>query len=875
MSKFYSYFFSALIFLLFSSMGVHASTTNTVKEVQIVGVTVFSQAQVETALEVMAGDPIDPKAIERSIDNLLALYEIAGYEKAEITGSIEIQKNDKNEPINVFKIQISEGFQTKIHTIKAVIDGIQVQKNEKLYSELISDIENEISIERGSTYNQAKVAEAKDIALRYLDEEEFYGSKLNKIEIKETTSISDPEHRWVDVYFHFDVGSKLSFGFKGNTSFSNSDLTDLIKEQKFVQSSDDYLQVLITKIVDEYKSIGRPHVKVRVFTFEKIENLERRVRFEIDEGPKVRIDKVEFDGNLVFSSDSLKREFFANASPIINSNIYVSADADKAAELLLEWIQSQGYLSAKLITVNQKFKDNGQQVDLLIYLYEGERTLINSIKVDNNSYVTEQDVKNYLGIGEGQPLNLFEFNEGLEELKIKYRWDGYLDFKILNENEKTVISYSKNDRYADVYLNFYEGVQYKISDIQIVGLEKTEEKIARRELQFNEGEILKASVITESEARLRRLGLFSTVSIQFREDPDRKDFKKVRVVLKEGFPGILETGFGIRNDLGIRLFGSTGYSNLWGENHIVSFSGSANRRFEDYCVKRGSTLEEVCFIEYQLRLAYTWPWFIVDEMSATPVVTQTKKRYRQFDSFSNSFQFNLEKRLFKKLNLVAGLTYSLERTRQFNSVNFADNQTLTIGAIIPSLTLDLRDNPLSPQRGFFATTSLEYAHPSLGSQTTPSTVGYTRVQLRADQFLTLDNWFTWFVSFRAGWEKNNLSPIGIPLSKQFALGGAGSLRGFRFQELNAQDQTISGSMSYVNYRTQIDFPITGDLHMGPFLDAGNLLINEFSFGNLRYGAGFGVHYRTPVGPVNFDWGFKIDPLPGEEPSAFYFSVGIL
>ena len=49
----------------------------------------------------------------------------------------------------------------------------------------------------------------------------------------------------------------------------------------------------------------------------------------------------------------------------------------------------------------------------------------------------------------------------------------------------------------------------------------------------------------------------------------------------------------------------------------------------------------------------------------------------------------------------------------------------------------------------------------------------------------------------------------------------------------------------------------------------------FEFGGLRYGVGVGLHYRTPVGPVNFDFGFKVDPLPGEEPFRFDFSVGIL
>jgi outer membrane translocation and assembly module TamA len=65
------------------------------------------------------------------------------------------------------------------------------------------------------------------------------------------------------------------------------------------------------------------------------------------------------------------------------------------------------------------------------------------------------------------------------------------------------------------------------------------------------------------------------------------------------------------------------------------------------------------------------------------------------------------------------------------------------------------------------------------------------------------------------------------------------------------------------------------MRFGPFIDAGNLLVDQFSFGALRYGVGVGFHYQSPVGPVNFDLGFKVDPKPNEEPWRFYFSIGVI
>jgi len=104
------------------------------------------------------------------------------------------------------------------------------------------------------------------------------------------------------------------------------------------------------------------------------------------------------------------------------------------------------------------------------------------------------------------------------------------------------------------------------------------------------------------------------------------------------------------------------------------------------------------------------------------------------------------------------------------------------------------------------------------------------------------------------------------------------MRGYIEQEINVQandkERRVQNFMTYVNYRTQFDFFATPNLSFGPFLDAGNLNVDRLTFGALQYGAGVGLRYMTPVGPVNFDWGFKLFPKTAADTNNFYFSLGV-
>ncbi|MBC7691096.1 MAG: BamA/TamA family outer membrane protein [Methylotenera sp.] len=872
-----------------------------IDRVELEGVIAFDQASLEKVLEISAGDRLDRGKVLRSAKNIQELYHIHGYEQVQIRSLFGQQpveeKQEKPRSLkaseNTVKFIVNEGLPTRVASFELFLDGKHDAAFSHFWKNKRAVLSEKFGLRPGEVFDQQKVIAGKKAIQDDLAADEFIGVRVDDVRITTENHVNSrwvnlPTARWVKLEIHLDIGERVSFGFRGNTVFTYAQLTAIVDEQRLLGFGRDYVARIQSKIEEGYKNLGYARVLVNPFTFENPEKQERHVTYQIEEGNRLEIATIQFDGNLVFNGNQLREQLLSRSSPLVQKRIYVGKDVEKSAELLIEWLKSQGYLGAKLVTINRIFLPGGKSVQLTFYLYEGEQTLTRSLTLNGVHAFKKNEVEKFLGVSEGGPLNLFAFSEGLETLKAAYRARGYLEARITNEGAESVVRYTKENREADILIEISEGYQYRLSHIDIEGLSGTREDVVTREIVLAPGDVLEEAKLLQIEANLRRLGIFSLVTIRTVDDPEKRDHRILKVLVQEGTPGVVSGGVGFRNDLGVRIFGQTAYTNFWHRNHTLSLTATANRRFLDksFCSHGQVYVDghDQCFIEYQVELGYVWPWFMLGNTTFTPKITVERTQYRILDTFSTAFTATLDRQLLKTPNLFGFFTYSLERIRQSNAVDPVDNNDLNIGGITPGLRLDLRDSTLAPTRGLFATASYEIASPAFLSQNGEVPVSYTRFQFRSDYFVPVTGGITWYLSFRTGYEQNRAIPpasnpddrrFQIPLIKQFTLGGAGSLRGFGEQELNYRDLAIRGTLAYVNYRTQLDLPFAGPLRFGPFLDAGNLLVDRYSLGILRYGAGAGLHYQSPVGPVNFDWGFKLFRKPGEEADRFYFSIGVI
>ena len=280
--------------------------------------------------------------------------------------------------------------------------------------------------------------------------------------------------------------------------------------------------------------------------------------------------------------------------------------------------------------------------------------------------------------------------------------------------------------------------------------------------------------------------------------------------------------------------------------------------------------------------------------------------------------------------LSMSLSYEVENNRLrsragvLELLNRADQERLrypfgdfTLHSLRPSATLDFRDDPANPRRGVVFISSAEFTRglsvkptDAAGNRVTGYPIDGVKLSSNLSGYIPLGRRASMALSARAGTIiplEEDAQAIG---SKLFYLGGSSSLRGFREDgvlpedvrgalqqrlrdcralitpagcsaELKAvlagQVPTSQGGELFTLGKAELRLPALTSLDLGLFFEAGNLWLDRTAFepGRLRYAAGAGLRYVTPVGPLAFDVGFNLDPdeAVNEATTQFHFSIG--
>lgn len=623
------------------------------------------------------------------------------------------------------------------------------------------------------------------------------------------------------------------------------------------------------------------------YALEEVSQGERRVRFTVDEGTKVKIGKIQFEGNTVFRDRRLrlvmrKTKETGPISRFLKHDIYNPATIQEDLVKVRDLYRERGYknvdvteprIEVRAKRPNAPPKRQKRRLQLTIPVVEGDRWKFGTITIDGNKVYSDEMLLRAFDRPRNPWLRASAVEKGVKAIEEVYRNNGYIYSQI------DVELVEKPDNVADVVVKIFEGDQFKVGRIEFKGNDRTRDKVLRREFRLQEGLVMNMGALKNSVYKLNQLTYFKIDEdnpIEF-EPPDREN-KTVDLTVN-----------GKESDRTELLFGG-GWSELDG------FFGQFSMQTQNF-MGRGESVGvsvQTGRVRDIYELSYFVPWLLDRPQSAG---VQLFKRDLDYNLLGTQRQVRNEKGGVLTYGRSIGLFHSARLQYEFadisDEVSFLDG-TGTVSTseakysksdIRPLWFYDSLDNRFEPTVGLRSSFSVEYAGGPLGGD--------------------IDLWrpevaFTWFKPvfrrpvrsvFAVNFEAGLVEPIGdtaLPLLERYYIGGARSLRGHASRSISLRDDddnpvqdqfgNLLGGTSYLQAAVEYHLLLGGPFRLVFFADGGNVFGDEglkAGLESMRGTAGAELRLFVPVFglPLRFIYANNLTPLPGDRFESFQFDVG--
>jgi outer membrane protein insertion porin family len=616
------------------------------------------------------------------------------------------------------------------------------------------------------------------------------------------------------------------------------------------------------------------------------------VNFDIEEGPKTRIKKIDFTGNLIFSSRRLRKTLKLTKEKglftrISGKDIYHPIKFDQDMREVEALYQNAGYIDLEIkpteieIIEEKKSEKPGKSrkwVHVIQPLVEGPQYRLGKISVSGATVFTDEQIVGRIPLREGDILNNALLQAGLDIVEAEYGRRGYL---YISTNR---IIDRKPGGIADITVRVSEDKPYTIDRIGFSGNTVTRDMVLRREMQVNEGELLDLQRLRLGLRRVNQLGFFQVQSEPRIVPLEGQDKVSVTIDGVEQRRSELQVGGGYSGlDGG---FFSTNYQtrNFLGRGDLVTFNVQTGRLSTRYV------------------FSFTEPYLMGKPILFGVSLFKRSTNYTDFDTDSSGGTLTLGRR-FRVFHSVTG-SYLFQETN-FDPVSGLSSDTRT-SSLRPAYSYDTRNNPIRPSRGLRALASVEYAGGSLGGD-----------NYFIKSFGEITRYFkSWKQTFFAvHGEAGYVGSFGgtfLPTFERFFLGGEQSLRifstrsiapfgfindytseeiffsksdcldfdvppGFHHVKQNPCQRVRLGGNKTLLINAEYVFPTSGPVDFALFMDAGRAFTEEerINLGDLKKDVGLEMRMYLPIfgAPIRLIYGYNLDQEPGESAREFVFSIG--
>lgn len=722
-----------------------------------------------------------------------------------------------------------------------------------------------------------------------------------------------PETNTVDYTLEINPGPKVAIiaeGFKLSSRVLRRNVP--IFEENAVDP--DLLNEGRSNLLNYMQSRGYFDAKVELKGPPNTVNDELEVVYLINAGARHKLVKVEIAGNHYFRTSDLRQRLQVQpASRFFTYGHYTQTLLTSDVRGIENIYRTNGFQQAKVtVDLVDDYAGHENEAAIKINIDEGPQTLVGDFRIVGNKTFSAAQLDAEINTAQGQPFSEFRIAEDRDNL-LNYYFNRGFPRATFEASAKPIPNQPNR---MDVTFTINEGERVYVDHVYVSGLEHTKPYVVNRELQVEAGDPLSQIDMLQSQKRLYDLGIFSQVDTAVQNPNGNDPQKNVLVDAQEARRYTFLYGFGLEFQTGQptaigtnQALGETGVSpraslgitrlNFRGRDHTITFKGDIG------------SLEQRALVNYIAPRWFgnpNWRLSLISFYDNTVDVTTFTSRRAEGSVRAQEI-----------INKTSSIEYSFTY-RQVKASDIQINPALIPLLSLPvrvgepglSYIRNTRDNDLDPTKGMYIAGNAGVADGHFGSQTdfsrvliqnaTYSAFGRNRPQEKKFVFarrttVGVENAFgnTSILPCSAITNPTCANITVIPLAERFLSGGGNSLRGFGLNQAGPRDPVtgfpLGGSGLFLN-NVELRLPpfnmpyVQDNMSFAFFWDAGNVFTDGSSmldnllrwrqkdpsiclqdslaagkcdFSYMSHSVGIGVRYRTPIGPVRFDFGYNLNP----------------
>lgn len=703
-----------------------------------------------------------------------------------------------------------------------IITEIQIQGNETVASSTLFSV---IKTQVGDKYNPTRI----DNDLKAIYNLGYFEDI--KVDLKK-------EEKGLSILFKVKEKSSLTeIKFVG---IKELNLEDLKKEVTLTTNAPLSLNDLyesIDKMTNLAKDNGFYFVKIDY----SLEDNGKRVVFLIDEGKKIKIKEINLFGNNGFSSFKLKWKMTTSTG-----DFYKEKELQQDIEKILFFYKSNGYPMISLQKPEVIYDKEKDGLIINITISEGDIFRLKEINFSGNTIFKDEELKKMVKIKSGDVYNVESIALDRNSIKDAYFEKGYITTSVIPYPE---FDYKKAT--VDISFKIKEGGKNCIEKIIISGNTKTKDKVILRELLFKEGDMFEGKEIKQSRQRLINLGFFEQVN--FNILPGSEENKKIlNIEVKEGKTGNLIFSMGYGNKPG--LFGTIEVSknNLGGKGYSTYLKSEFGEKLLNY------------------EAGFTNPWFHDTPTSIGFDVWHTSEQEDEYKTKKRGgalhlgrpiglynhlyFKYKYDKTSMSKVDADAPGSIK-DWVEKWGEDRYVVSSSLAVRLV--RNTKKGEEILFHPTNGYQVELSNEFAGGFLGGD-----IDFYKPTFEGSWFIP--SWWKFVLALhtKLGLVTNLAEDKEIPDYEKFRIGGPFSVRGYSDRSIHPSS---GGGKSIFIGNVEYRFPVAKELYGCLFTDVGNVWVKAsdiISFSDLKYGLGFGLKFKSPIGPIRLDYAWGLSDAPG-------------